>query len=310
MGIKTLPYYSGYDVISSDQGTNCRACNNYDSSTGYAGEYRDSNGECQPCQPGTKCSGGVSTGCLAGYYIPTNIPDSGGALNNNNQCYPCASGSYCLETDSVPSSDATPCPPGTTSDGGSSMVSEELCYLENGNYFTYTAGNPPIYETSSCPGTGAVAPSSPYTLDEFKTFIQGKSGFSSYHKTTDCLYNACPDDQHRDFSGSCVQTTTTASPACTNAQVPISNKYQHSTDIVGPLSWPENTGTGTLYTQTDIRPIYEKYYHDLQNADFLPTDAPSGTPAIPNDLRLFGNHYECEDASAICPDPNKYLSEV
>jgi hypothetical protein len=313
MGIKTLPYYSGYDVISSDQGTNCRACNNYDSSTGYAGEYRDSNGECQPCQPGTKCSGGVSTGCLAGYYIPTNIPDSGGALNNNNQCYPCASGSYCLETDSVPSSDATPCPPGTTSAGGNSMVSEDLCYLENGNYFTYTAGNPPIYKTSSCPGTGAVAPPSPFTLQMFKTFIDGKSGFSSYHKTGDCSYNACPGSgEHRDFDGSCVTTTTTASPACTTStQVEIVNKYQHRTDSgVGPLSWPENTDTGELYTLAQIEDAYKTHYHQLNIANFLPTDAPSGTPAIPNDLRLFGNHYECVESQLICPDPNKYLSEV
>jgi hypothetical protein len=301
--------HSGYDFISDNEGTNCRNCNN---GTGNLGEYRDSDGTCQTCEAGTKCSGGVSTGCLAGYYIPTNIPDSGGALNNNNQCYPCASGSYCLETDNVASSGASPCPVGTTSDEGTSI--ENLCYLEDGKYFTYTAGNPPAYATEQCPGSGpgtpdgegAVAPSR-QTLANFKAFIQeGKSGFNSYHKTTDCLYNACPGDQHRDFSGSCVPTTTTASPPCTNAQVPISNRYQHGTDIVEPLSWPENTGTGTLYTQPDIQPIYEKYYHQLESANFAPDDA----PAIPNDLRLFGNHYRCVDASYICTDANTYLVPI
>ena len=315
---KGINSHSGYDFISDNEGTNCRNCNN---GTGNLGEYIDSDGTCQQCQPGTICSEGSSTGCLAGYYIPETRPS--GVSNQYNQCYPCIEDHYCTGGSVDESSNASACPTGTTSDGGSLMVSEDLCYLEDGNYFTYTegtggtGGNPPAYATEQCPGSGpgtpdgegAVAPSR-QTLANFKDFIQGKSGISSYHKTTDCLYNACPDDQHRDFSGSCVQTTTTASPACTNAQVTISNRYQHGTDIVGPLSWPENTDTGTLYTQSDIQPIYEKYYHDLQNADFLPTDAPSGTPAISHDLRLFGNHYECVESQLICPDPNKYLSQV
>jgi len=286
--------HSGYDFISDNEGTNCRNCNNGE---GSQGEYRDINGECQPCEQGTICSEGSSTGCSAGYYIPEES-------NEYNQCYPCTAGHYCTGGSVDESSNASLCPAGTTSNAGITVTSSDECHLANGYYFTYDNASG-VHNTAPCPGEGAVAPSSEYKLYEFKDYIGTKTPLTAeYHKLDNCLYNKCPPNKHRGFDGNCIRTTISEDSPCSADTIPINNKYEHGD--LEKISWPYNPVTGEKYTADVIEGVYKQYHHQLNLANFAPDDA----PAIPNDLRLFGNSYDCVPSNDICSAPNTYLDRI